>query len=488
MSKKGNLFLLIKSLTKSEKRYFKLFTPNGDGNQNYLQLFDFIDQQEAYDETAIKKHFAGEKFIRQLHVTKIYLSGLIMKSLRNYHQKISTDAEIKDLLRDVEILFRKDLPDQCHYTLEKAFKLANKHEKFHYLPEICTWKRKLLLSRPSTGKQRALVNEVLNQEKQAIDKLGRLHQYWHLTLNMFDILGPGADPEKAKVYQSLLDDSNQADTFQTRVLYYFLQQSQHYMRYENDITYQYARELVGFIENYPAHIQEEPNTYATALNNLIGVCLQLRKMEEVVSLIKKTKEIPVKYHLKNQKPFTIKMLAQTYNIELEFYRDTRQYKKSTAAVHEIQQFLSENHRHVPDSYKVLLHYQIAYLYFVQKQYSDALQWLNEIIGHSYGNVRDDIQSYGRILNLIIHFELGNILVLKYAVESTRRFLKKKRGLQPFEKEILRFFSKISTAPLGAYKPLFHQLQTSLFRGMDEQTIAYVLDYLDFKSWIYGKLY
>jgi len=73
------------------------------------------------------------------------------------------------------------------------------------------------------------------------------------------------------------------------------------------------------------------------------------------------------------------------------------------------------------------------------------------------------------------------------VESTRRFLKKKRNLQPFEKEILRFFAKISTAPLGEYRMLLRQLQTSLFIGMDEKNIAYVLDYLDFRSWIASKL-
>ena len=487
MSKKGNLFLLIKSLSKAEKRYFKLFVASTQGDKNYLRLFDYIDRQEQDDEKAIKKHFASEKFTRQLHVTKIYLFKLILKSLRNYHQKISIDAEIKDLLRDVEILFRKDLLDPCHYTLEKAYKLATTHEKIHYFPEIGIWKRKLLLARHGPGKSKIQINAVLQQEQQALEKLGRLHQYWYLTVNMFDIFGPAADPQKFKPYQWLLDDSRQADTFQTKVLYYFLQQSWHYMQNNIEAAYKYARQLVHFIEDFPERIREEPNTYATALNNCIGICLQTQKMEEVVELIQKIKEMPIKYKLTNQYPFTIKMLAQTYNIELEFYRDTRQYEKSNATIQQIKVFLSENIRYVPNSYKLLLHYQIAYLYFVQKQYSNALKWLNEIIGHNYGPVRDDIQSYGRILNLMIHFELGNILVLKYAVESTRRFLKKKRSLQSFEQEILYFFAKISTAPLSEYRTLLQQLHANLFAGMDEKNIAYVLDYLDFRSWIAGKL-
>lgn len=51
------LFTLIKSLAKNEKRYFKRSSQLHklkEGNQ-YLLLFDAIEQQEVYDEEKIKK-------------------------------------------------------------------------------------------------------------------------------------------------------------------------------------------------------------------------------------------------------------------------------------------------------------------------------------------------------------------------------------------------------------------------------------------------
>ena len=56
---KEALFELIKSLSKSEKRYFKLLSSRhtiGDEN-NYVKLFDFIDKQTTYDEGVIFKEF-----------------------------------------------------------------------------------------------------------------------------------------------------------------------------------------------------------------------------------------------------------------------------------------------------------------------------------------------------------------------------------------------------------------------------------------------
>jgi hypothetical protein len=47
---------LIKSLTKSEKRFFKLHSSLQSGDKNYLRIFDAIDKQKVYDEDAIKKY------------------------------------------------------------------------------------------------------------------------------------------------------------------------------------------------------------------------------------------------------------------------------------------------------------------------------------------------------------------------------------------------------------------------------------------------
>lgn len=47
------LFNLIKSLTKSEKRYFKLTSTLQSGEKNYLRLFEAIENQKVYDEEEI---------------------------------------------------------------------------------------------------------------------------------------------------------------------------------------------------------------------------------------------------------------------------------------------------------------------------------------------------------------------------------------------------------------------------------------------------
>ena len=54
---KDNLFVLVKSLSKSEKRQFKLYVGRLGGNTDskFLALFNLLDKLKKYDEASILK-------------------------------------------------------------------------------------------------------------------------------------------------------------------------------------------------------------------------------------------------------------------------------------------------------------------------------------------------------------------------------------------------------------------------------------------------
>ena len=146
MKKKDNLFQLIKSLSKSEKRFFKIYSERhviGERN-NYVRLFDALDRQKKYNEQAILKKFANEKFIRRLAVAKSYLYELILKSMNMYHAQNSIDAQIRELLGNVQFLYEKSLYSQADKLVNKAKKMVNDYEKWSFLVEIFRWEKKLL--------------------------------------------------------------------------------------------------------------------------------------------------------------------------------------------------------------------------------------------------------------------------------------------------------------------------------------------------------
>ena len=143
MAKKGALINLVRSLTKAEKRYFRLFATQQGSNKKYLELFDFLESNSNIDDEKLKEEFGNGELGVQLHVTKNYLTNLIMKGLRNFHDKQSKHAELKNLLRDIEILYQKELYALCHDRIQKAKKIAWEYEQFPDLMNICYWEKQL---------------------------------------------------------------------------------------------------------------------------------------------------------------------------------------------------------------------------------------------------------------------------------------------------------------------------------------------------------
>src|ERR1041385_6911634 len=90
----SSLFELIKSLSQTEKRYFKVFLQKfvkGDTGM-YAQLFDSIDKQKTYDESRLKS-------FPHLAVMKVRLEETILWSLQDFHSSKSVSEKLKREIR-----------------------------------------------------------------------------------------------------------------------------------------------------------------------------------------------------------------------------------------------------------------------------------------------------------------------------------------------------------------------------------------------------
>ena len=70
IDQKDSLFSLIKSLSKSEKRQFKLYVGRLGGNAeaNFISLFNLLDKVNAYDDKLI---------LEKTHIKKQQISNLL---------------------------------------------------------------------------------------------------------------------------------------------------------------------------------------------------------------------------------------------------------------------------------------------------------------------------------------------------------------------------------------------------------------------------
>jgi len=192
MSNKASdtLHRLIKSLTKAEKRYFKIYSSRhviGEKN-NYQSLFDAIDKQDEYNEEKIFKKFKNQAFIKRFSIAKNRLYHSILKSLDSYYANSSIDAQLKRQIHCAEILFNKSLYGQSLKILRSAKKVALKHEKATSLLEISHWEKRLLEKDNYEGISNEKLDELLASDKKLLNKIDAFGELWNIKSTLFNSL------------------------------------------------------------------------------------------------------------------------------------------------------------------------------------------------------------------------------------------------------------------------------------------------------------
>jgi hypothetical protein len=173
-----------------------------------------------------------------------------------------------------------------------------------------------------------------------------------------------------------------------------------------------------------------------------------------------------------------------YNIELEIYRDTESLDKGISLIGNIEKLIKKHNENTPKEYLISLWFQFGYIYFLKKDFKSSLHWINEIMNSSFATLRPDLHVQTHFLNLMVHFELKNFFVMRYFVDSTKRFGKKNQSFKQHHKILLDFFTKISGAPELEYKMLVGKLYDEIV------TVNLIpphdLDYINWNKWIAAK--
>jgi hypothetical protein len=119
-----------------------------------------------------------------------------------------------------------------------------------------------------------------------------------------------------------------------------------------------------------------------------------------------------------------------------------------------------------------------------KAFSKALSYINQILNDFDEEIRPELYTFTRIMNLLVHFELGNFTVLKYVAESTRRYLKKTDRLYRLEDHLLKFFIKFSKKGSENRRQLvFRFLKREILEILEDSYEQKALGYFNILAWL-----
>lgn len=494
--KSDHLFRLIKTLSKGEKRFFKLYVSrlNDSENKKFIILFNAIDKQKVYDEDLI---LSKEKTLnpKQFSNLKAHLYYQLLKCLKLCNSNNLDTINIIEFLDYARILYSKCLYKECIKMIDKVKKMAVDNDYSVLLLEILELEKLVIPKTLNAGNERR-VNQLITETVKVAESIKNINIFSNLSLKLNSyyvqtgFIKNKADLEKITYFfssslpiykESKLSFQEKLYLYNSFIGYYFFIQ-------DFKQAYIYADKLVKLFDVQPEMKKHKLEMYIKALNNLLVAQHKLYKYNEFVSTQKQLVAIKRDKGLVLTENINLSLFKTIYFHEINRHFMSGEFKSGTRMVaaleSEINKFISKLDKHSV----LLFYYKISCLYFGSNNFKIALKWLNKILNEREIQLREDLYSFSRILSLICHFELEHSDLVESNIKSTYRYFIKKGDLTVYQTHILDFLKRILTDSSGkSLRKGLIQLKNEMEQLEKNRFEKRAFIYFDMISWLESKL-
>ena len=489
-----NLVQLINTMSKAEKRHFKLYAKriNNLETTKFIQLFDEIDRSGAYLEERILQRVKSLKK-SQLSNLKSHLYKQLLISLRQSQFDKDIDIQVRELLDYSQVLYNKGLYAQSLNLLNKALVKAKKYKRdileleilhrikvvdLHYITGNAS-ERALELTEAAQGTW-ATVGSVISYSGLALRLFGRYMERGYVR----------NEAEFLEIKQFFNDNLPVQDlkrlSFNERLYFYRAHLWYNYITQNFPMCYRYSQKWVDLVrENQLEHSRSV--AYLKGLNSLLTALFRLNHLPKFLEQLQVLERFQEEYGQKSDGNLRLILFGYLtrHRINRHFMEGTfsQGVEELTCIEQELNQYLPLLDRRVVIS----IEYKIACLYFGNGDYRACLRYLNKIIFVEGPNIRQDIQQFARILRLVSIYELGDDEDLPYQIRTTYHYFGKMEDMNLFQKEIFRFLRSLTRIFPQELKAAFITLRDNLIAISKEPYEQRPFFYFDIISWLDSKI-
>lgn len=491
---KDNLFILIKSLSKSEKRQFKLYANRLDVNANakFLLLFTLLEKMEEYNENEILKRKIVTKI--QLSNLKAHLYKQILISLRMNPVNQNIRILIREQLDFATILYQKGLYKQSLKILERAKITALENEEKNIAYEIVELE-KVIESQYITRSISSRADELTIQAKELSRQNVIASKLSNLSLQLYSIMLKSgyakSDAEMKSItayFNNALPKYTLSDLGFREKLWLYKAHLWHSFLIQDFLScYKYAKKWVDLFYTHPKMIYLNPVWYIKGVTYLLECLYLIRHKTLFKKTLEKFEETISHESFQRNDNINILTFLCIYNSKFNLHFLKGNFEEGLYLVNEVLKELKSKKDKIDEHHVMVFYYKIACLYFGLGNYLKCIEFLQKIIENKNLTMREDLMCFARVLSLIAHYEACLDYKLEIQLKSTYKFLIKMNDLHEVQREMIKFLKNLGTIYPHQLKGEFKKLHTRLKEYENHPYEKRAFLYLDILSWLESKI-
>ena len=491
------LFTIIKSLTKAEKRNFRLYVQRLQSNEDvlYVRLFDILDKAEEYDEEEVLSKLGSMPKSQFVNI-KRHLYTQVLKSLRLIFENIES-IKVREQIDFAHILYSKGLYLQAFKILERVKEMLPEGGHDLLRLEIIEFQkfieeRHITRSRKKSGKVQSLLIESENQEARVSNLVLlsnlkiKIHGWYIETGHVRDEkdhwqLREYFESELRKVRTGNLSVTEEIYLQQCYMWYY-------YIMLDFEKCLHHSMLWVKAFDDNPLLMREDPVLYMRGLSYELTSLYSMRDYERYVKVLQKFEAFTISHEHYFDMTGHIISFLYLYTAKINRHFIEGSFEEGLELVPEINRMIRKYGRFIDIHRIMVFNYKTAWLYMGSGQPGQSIEYLNKILNlQSAGHLRTDIQCYARLMHLMAHFELGHFNLLEHLVDSVGRFFSKMRDLNEVQIVLFQFFkNNLDVSHQHLHQNLIH-LRRDVLRLEKNPFEGRTFHHLDIIAWIDSRI-
>ena len=463
-TQKDQLFTLVKSLSKSEKRNFKLYVNRFQhrGSTKSLKLFDTLDKLDDYDDALVidKNRGINKKNLPNL---KRHLYKQILTSLRLIHINKEIDIEIREQLYFALILYGKGMYMQSLKILERIKRIAVDHHQDILHLEILDFQKRIEARHITRSRQAGKIEDLLSNaiRRSWVTYAASLFSSLNIQIHGWYIEnGHAISPEQREAilifYEKQTPTELEADrmTFHEKVNLHQANMWLHYILLDLKKSQDFALNWINLFDSDQALMDKDPDLYMRGYYYLLTLLFMQGDRENMQRYFQKFDQfIKARQELFNENSsMTAFVYRQLSNLNYALLQRNFSaiIEKEQSILGQIDRFqaLLDPHR------AILFYYKFAYAQFALRAYDQCLLRLNAILSYSDNFLRSDVLYAVRLLQIICHVELGNFDVATHLIVSCKRSFSQRTNVSPLQHKLLSFLDRLCKISPNQHQKLF----------------------------------
>jgi hypothetical protein len=487
------LFDLIHSLTKSEKRSFKLYVnKSGDvGGAKYMKIFDIMEKLKDYDEDLILKKLSGmtkPQFSNQ----KAHLYGLVLASLRVNSLKQDIDIHLREQLDYIRVLYKKGLYDQSLRLLTRAKNITGDYRKDLFQIAILDYEKQIR-SQQVFDLEEEYIDQLDREYRLSMKRFDNVQQFFTLAIKMkarFIERGMAkSDTEinnlKALFYTQLPDYEESKLAFNEKFYLYRAFYWFSYLTYDFPSCIIYAEKWVNIFEETGLD-QKRRAGYLKGMNRLLQSTFRVNaktqfckyyehflnfEKSQFGSMASNTQMLLLKYKA-----------IQTFNMVFL----TAEFEQHRPMIEAMLSEIEANEEVFDKHNRTVIYYKAGVYFFALEDYEKSNFYFNKLIQDG-DKIRSDLKGFARIISLIMDYEMANEGNLDRKLKSAYGYLNQQQNLGEFQTAILDFIQDLGKFYPQEIKKGFKSLKARLEELEKDRFAKKTLLYFDIISWLDAKI-